>query len=138
MRVEQGGKVSTDGTINVSPGEDVDGIRVIVGYGTGIIRGVVTLTDGGSLDEWRMQVSARLASPSVATWNRYSDVDGRGQFIIEGLVSGEYQVVVTGSKPQPQGAPAGRFSRTEGMVTVTNGATTNLTLTVDLRGAQHQ
>jgi hypothetical protein len=138
MRVERGGKVSTDGTIDVLPGENIDGIRVIVGYGTGIIRGVVTLTDGGSLGEWRIQVLVRLASPSVVTWNRYWDVDGRGQFIIEGLVSGEYQLVVIGSKPQSQASPASRFSRTERMVTVTNGATSNVTLTVDLRGPQDQ
>jgi hypothetical protein len=45
------------------------------GLWTGIIRGVVTLTDGANLGDWRIQVSARLAGPSAATlnppWNSY-------------------------------------------------------------------
>jgi hypothetical protein len=138
MRIEHGGTVSNDGMIDVRSGENIDGIRVIVRHGTGNIRGVVTVTNGGSLGEWRILVSARLAGTSVASRNVYQEVDGRGQFILEGLVPGEYQVVIIGSRSQPQGSPAIPFPRTEGTVAVTNGATANITFTVDLRGAQRQ
>jgi hypothetical protein len=51
------------------------------------------------------------------------------------LVSGKYQLLSQVRSLSYKIAPS-RFSRTEAMVTVTNGATTNVTLSVDLRGAQ--
>jgi hypothetical protein len=55
-------------------------------------------------------------------------VDARGRFLIEGLATGSYEVTVTAYVPEWRQAPR----RIKQLVAVTDGAATDVMLTVDL------
>lgn len=94
MRIERNGAAMT-GDMTVASGEVVSGVRIIVGYGTGVIQGNVVVA--GTLPAGtRMNVSARQTnSASTSNQNRPAQIDGRGNFRIEGLLSGTYELRLT-------------------------------------------
>ena len=128
VRVEREGAPLT-GPLEVEPGEELDGIRVVVGYGTGKIRGRVEVVGGELPKGASLHASVRRASPDRRVG---TSVDVRGQFLVENLLPGEYEVearvVVPGKRP---------LRSTPVAVTVTNDAETPVTVRLDLgqRGA---
>lgn len=128
-RLERDGVVATRG-IEVKDGEQVTGVRVVLAYGSAILRGVVTLESGPLAADTKAVV--RLAKPGEGTpyFNfRPPVVDERGRFLIEGIPAGTYELVTT----VMSGTPTKSASRTvKRVVTVTEGSTTDLTITVDM------
>jgi carboxypeptidase family protein len=124
-RIERDG-VRLPRGIDVKDGEQVAGIRIVVAYGNGSIRGVVKF-ENGSLPAG-VQMSARLVKPGENFFIRPSQVDARGNFLMEGIPPGNYQLIVqfygAGVPPQPPG------SRRE--VSIQNGVVTDVMLSVDL------
>ena len=123
-RIERDGVVTRG--IELKDGEHVGGLRVIVAYGNGSIRGVVKL-ENGTLPEGA-QMFVRLTKPyEPPPALRPSAVDSRGHFLMEGIPPGNYEVLVQvfGSN---RGAP--RTARRE--VSVQDGIVTDLVITVDL------
>jgi hypothetical protein len=119
----------------VAAGEQVTGLRIIVAFGAGVVRGQVQIV-GGTLPEGsRMSVSARRADftgrPSSAA---PASVDTRGRFIIEGLATGAHEISLTAYVPSQSGG--GRLSplqpSVKQTVSVTSGAESEVTLTLDL------
>jgi hypothetical protein len=149
MRIERNG-AATSGDFEIASGEQVAGIRVVVGVGTGVIQGRVTVV--GALPAGsRLMVTARsLNSTGGGGQNRPAQVDATGNFRIEGLISGSYEVRVNAITPGTgfgggQG-PGGRGGGQRGggnqsrvripsatqTVSVTNGAVAAVNLNLDL------
>ena len=111
LRIERNGAPLT-GDFTVASGETVAGIRVVAGYGTGIINGRVTFT-GATAGSARVMATAQpLGSGGQA---RTTGVNPNGQFRFEGLLPGNYEIRVTAFNPgqtsrmpQPAGGAGGR------------------------------
>jgi protocatechuate 3,4-dioxygenase beta subunit len=110
--------------------QSISGIVVALSYGTGTIRGTLTFTGGQIPPEARIYVSfKREAAPSP----NGVPADARGNFVINNLTPGTYEVVVNvgianGSRPprQPQ----------KQIVNVTNGSVSEVNFLVDLSPTQ--
>lgn len=91
--VEHNGEVKDTG-IEIVAGRDVDGVRLIVGYGSGSISGQVKLADGELPAGRHFVVRARFLGKSTDyRGNTVVRTDLQGRFILEGLSPGEYEVV---------------------------------------------
>jgi protocatechuate 3,4-dioxygenase beta subunit len=136
-RIERGGGEMTEGIV-VTGREDVTGVRIVFGKGSGMIRGQVQITGGALPDGWRMIVSARGEKNVVGfdSSGGYAEVDGKGRFVIEGLLPGEYELTLMvqpeinpNSPPQPvQNMPAPVTQK----VVVTKGQEARVMMTLDL------
>jgi hypothetical protein len=87
------------GGIELGASEQVSGVRVVFGYGTGSIRGSVRITNGqpGSGSGFRLVVHRDQN-------NYFSEstlIDARGRFLLKGLVPGDYVLQLM---PQPNGS----------------------------------
>jgi len=86
LRIERGGVEQRDG-IDLAPNEQVTDVRLVIDYGTGVVRGQVKI-EGGALPEGaRMIVFSRRGGPSA-------EVDSRGQFALEGLIAGDHELTL--------------------------------------------
>jgi hypothetical protein len=108
MRIEQNGVEVKD--FSISPGEQISGVRLVFGYGAGIIAGRVDIKGGELPPDAIVHVSARLegAAPEDFWSVKWSRVDDKGQFVIEGLAPANYKVrlMIGITDPSPrQGFP---------------------------------
>lgn len=154
VRIERNGS-PINGDIELISGEDVGGIRIVVGYGSAVIQGRVVVTGGTLPPNARLNVSARSLSNTTPTAGGGSNgrVEADGQFRIENLLPGTYEVRLTGNLGggfggRGQGGAPGRGGQAgqgtgqqqqptrlpdvRQTVTVANGAPTNVTLTLNL------
>ena len=126
-RVELGGVPQNVG-FDLPPGENLSAVRIILAYGSGVIRGQVKFEGGTLPGEIMLFVSmSRDGVPSRAS----AQVDSRGQFVIENLAAGTYELtlqVVSRGGNLPSGLPA----RQKQVVTVTDGADSQVLFTLDL------
>jgi hypothetical protein len=88
-RIERDGAV-INGELNVASGEQVTGVRVVVVYSAGVIQGRVVITGGTLPPGTRLMVFVR--SLNSAGRNRPAQVDPSGQFRVEGLAPGNYEL----------------------------------------------
>jgi Carboxypeptidase regulatory-like domain len=137
LRVEREGALQSDG-VEVGSGESVSGVRVVIGHGTGVVRGEVRVQGGQLTPDMRLSVRARrLEGEDQVAVGAF--LDARGRFTLEGLLPGEYEVVVylmnpvtqSGSVPPPRGVFRSRTLAKQNIV-VSNGAETQMTLVADL------
>ncbi|HMY71954.1 MAG TPA: carboxypeptidase-like regulatory domain-containing protein [Blastocatellia bacterium] len=134
LRVEHSGAIQNDG-IDVGAGEQITNVRLILGYGNGVVRGQVKVAGGTLPDTLRILVSARRTDSGVNL--RAGEIDPRGQFRIENLPPGEYEVFLSiGYRTQE---PPPGFDELQKLVanvkqrvTLTDNAETQVTLTLDL------
>lgn len=131
LRVERDGIPIPD-EITLAPGERVTGLRIVVAYGTGSIRGQVKI-EGGALPDKRMWVVKALRADGKEIY--FDLIDAKGYFWIKGLVAGEYEVIaeadyveVPGLTPSPYPPPVKK------KVSVVNGKETEATLILNLNG----
>ena len=125
-RLERDGVTAPRG-IEIKEAEQVTGVRVVLSYGSAVIRGVVKLENGplppgtrASINLIKAGERGSLARPPV--------VDERGRFLIEGVPAGTYDLTTfISTTTQPSGARI--FKQ---VVTVQDGSTTDVTITVDL------
>ena len=91
LRVEHNG-VEVKG-INVNAGDRITGVRLVFAYGNGVIAGRVEVKGGSLPGGARMRVGCIREGMMLAMeMARFIEVDGRGQFLIEGLRQGTYKV----------------------------------------------
>lgn len=158
VRIERNGS-PINGDIELISGEDVGGVRIVVGYGSAVIQGRVVVTGGTLPPNARLNVSARSLSNTAPTsgggfgGGSNARVEADGQFRIENLLPGTYEVRLTGNLGggfggRGQGGAPGRGGQAgqgtgqqqqptrlpdvRQTVTVANGAPTNVTLTLNL------
>jgi hypothetical protein len=127
----------TVGGIGVSQGfeierQPVSGVQLVVVYGTGAIRGSVTLQNG-SLTEYRTEVICRREGARTYLGGG-AYMDARGHFTIKGLAPGSYDCGVQfGLIAPPQGRPVSRPPQVPHQtVSVSNDVETEVTFLVDL------
>lgn len=89
VRIEQNGAPSS-GDIQVNSGQQIAGVRIVVGHGTGVILGRVIIAGGALPPGTRLMVNARPINGQGQ--NRNAQVDASGQFRIEGLLTNSYEV----------------------------------------------
>lgn len=125
-RVERDGNVSPSSRVEIKEGEQLTGVRVIVSYGTATLRGLVKVENGSPPDGARIWM--RLEKPGEAFPSfRAGMADERGQFLIDGLPAGTYELTTTlgGTHSVPP-----RTVKRE--VNLQDGQVTELTITIDL------
>ena len=131
MRVERDGVAQLRG-VEVKDREQVTGVRVVVNYGNGGIRGLVKFENGELPPNARFSVW--FTSPGddptklQRTFTPSPQVDSRGHFLVEGLAAGTYEVncsvYIPGSRSRPPS--------TKQQVNVADGVVTEVTITLDL------
>jgi hypothetical protein len=134
-QVEHNGEVKDTG-IEIVAGRDIDGVRLIVGYGIGSIAGQVKLA-GGELPAGRyIIVRARFLGKSTGFGgNSSARADAAGRFILEGLPPGEYEVVVDinpVNSPDPSSRIILKRPPSFPKATVSNGKMTEVSLTLEI------
>jgi hypothetical protein len=139
MRIERDGVELSEGIV-VTGREDISGVRIVFGKGSGVIRGQVNVSGGALPKDWRMFVTASSEKENSAGLfgdsGGSAEVDGKGRFVVEGLLPGEYQLILTvmpqvdpNSPPAPvDGIPAPVTQK----VIVTKGQEAQVTMTLDL------
>src|SRR5499426_923618 len=90
LRIERGG-VSQGQQVEVTAGEQLDNLRVVLGYGVAAIRGQLKIIGGAAPSDIVVNVYfKKIGADESATFS--SQVDASGQFVIEGLTAGEYEL----------------------------------------------
>lgn len=125
-RVELAGVPQPEG-FEVKSGEQITGIRIIVAYHNGSIRGVIKFENGTLPPSGRLVLQLSKAGDSPAN-AQISNADSRGHFLIEGLAAGNYELTVFASVPEWRR----RSITTKQTITVTEAAPTDVNLTLDL------
>jgi hypothetical protein len=131
LRVEHDGVAQPNG-IEVGPGAQLANVRVVFEYGNGSIAGQARFENGTPPEGTRIYISIHKAgddenAPPLA----YTQPDARGRFVLDGLVAGDYQVIVRAQVPLANGNTliTGRQN-----VTVSNGSESQTTVILDLKG----
>lgn len=121
-RIEREG-VQLQRGVEIKDGEQLTGVRVVVAYGNGKLRGVVNLDSGVAPDGARFFVSI---FKSGLLLNIRTQVDARGHFLIEDLPAGVYEISasVHGLPKLPR--PVKREFN------IQDGATTDITITLEM------
>src|SRR5947209_419050 len=132
-RVEMNGANVTNG-IDVAEGAQLTGVRVVVVYGSAVIRGQLNISNGTVATGVRLTALARRISGGEGGGWRSSEVDVRGRFVMQGLTPGEYDVYVQGLVP---GTPQ-RFQSDHQSVSVAEGGESSVTLSLDLNAPQNK
>lgn len=124
-RVERDGVVQSN-AVEVHTGEHISGIRVIAAYSSGSIRGVVKLENGVLPPTGRLVVILfKVGDVNNPASGGGINADARGHFLIEGLATGTYELTVL--------VYVSELRRTaKQLVTVTDGAATEVLVTIDL------
>jgi protocatechuate 3,4-dioxygenase beta subunit len=130
-RIERDGVAQRE--IELGQGAQVTGIRVVIEYGTGTVRGVVKIENGPLPENARMLVAARRrGEATMGPANRGAQVDSRGRFFLEGMATGEYELTLQTLIPGGQRRPPPIKQN----VTVTNGVEAEVTFTFDLNAKE--
>jgi hypothetical protein len=107
-RVERDGADIRE-SIELAAGEQVVGLKVVMAYGSGVIRGQVAVSNGTLRPDLQLLVSAMRLNAVSGMSARPAQVDARGKFVIEGLAPGEYELrlftVVRSGMPAPSMPP---------------------------------
>lgn len=131
LRVERDG-IEQPGGVDIREGEHVTGLRVVIGYGTGIIRGQISIEGGVLPQNARLGVSCRRLTGDAAVRD-YKQVfpDARGHFVLENLVPGDYELTAmlgfTSNAPPPF-----RTKPVTQTVSVTNGAELQVNMVLEI------
>jgi hypothetical protein len=126
-RIERDGTVVSARGLEIKEGEQVTGLRVVLAQGNGTIRGVVKV-ENGSLPQGA-HIYVRLTKTGEhAAGVRPPPVDARGQFLVEGLPPGVYEVLVSIiNNRSPQ-----RLNPVRREVNVQDGVVTDVVITFDM------
>jgi len=131
IRVERDGMVNPRG-VHIKEREQVSGLRVVVGQANGAIRGVVTQAAGFELPVTaRIQLIVRRTEDAVpGAYGTPVEPDSRGHFRLDGLLPGSYEIAV--NVFMNISARQSSIPPTRQTVVVTNGAVTDVTITLPM------
>jgi Carboxypeptidase regulatory-like domain len=127
LRVELDGQEQREG-IEIRTGENISGVKVIIAYSTGIIRGQVKIEGMDYPEDAHLSIQARRVGEAGPD-RLYTEADARGRFVLEGVASGEYELAAEGFIGRATNSQV-RLKRTVQVVTVANGAEVEVTLTL--------
>ncbi|MGH9835777.1 MAG: hypothetical protein ACREBD_22535 [Blastocatellia bacterium] len=133
-RIELNGVPQREG-IEISPGEQATGVKVVVTRGVLSLRGEVKIVGITLPQGQRLFVSARRQDQSAQN-SSSAEVDARGQFILENLAPGEYEVrispMLNPNSDRPDGQVMRAFSMTKQKVILSGDNQAPITLVVDM------
>ena len=92
-RIEHNGATMREG-IDLEAGQQLSGVRVVLAHGALKLRGELKLVGGAAPDGVRFYVDARRLD-SLMQGSSIAEVDARGQFVLENVLPGEYEVIVS-------------------------------------------
>jgi hypothetical protein len=104
VRLELNGAEVNKGIV-VKDGEQVTGVRLILVYGTGVVRGQVIFEPGARVEGARYAVEAILTSGSNPQPIKRVELDDKGRYTLAELPAGEYELVLVGSVYSGQPRP---------------------------------
>lgn len=131
-RIERNG-VNQEQGLEVKDLEQVTGVRVVVDYTTGVIRGTVKMKDGSMPEGARINVNWKRLGQEGLSWNSQGSpqVDSRGQFVAEHLLPGTYEVhVVLFAPSKTANANPQPIAQATQQVVVTSNNVSTVTLTL--------
>jgi protocatechuate 3,4-dioxygenase beta subunit len=134
LRLERDGAALREG-VQINPGEQVTGVRIVIGTGTNTLRGQLRITGGSLPEDAILVVNAYRAGTEIVN-GRSRQVEAGGLFVIEGLTPGEYELKLSayfpsGSTPET-GKLTERLNKRAQAVTVSGNQETQVTFVVDL------
>jgi protocatechuate 3,4-dioxygenase beta subunit len=125
-RIERDGVEQTQG-FDLQPGQSISNARVVLSYGTGVIRGSVKFENGSLQADAGIYVGLVRNGRSV---DRGAQTDARGRFLITDIPPGNYEVVLNLALPNPPPRPRAPLKQ---FVTVADDTEVEVTFTVDLK-----
>lgn len=131
VRVEREGVEQREGIEIAAEGAQITGVRLVLAYGSAVVRGQVNVT-GGTLPPGA-RMSAMLRRPGATNQQPAAppvEVDTRGRFVLEGVAAGEYELHLHLYGPNVPRRPPLKQN-----VSVTEGGETTVTLVLDLNAA---
>ncbi len=136
LRVELNGTELTS-DLEIGSGENISGVRLVFAYGSSVVVGHVEIKGGPLPETMRLSVAARRDSGGSGNRTavaQRAEVDSRGQFLIEGLATGNYIISVSAFSMTPPvaGAAPPKPLRAETTVTIGTNARQEVTLILDL------
>lgn len=136
LRVEKDGVPVNNSEFTIRAGETLTGLRVIVAYGNGVIRGQVRLVNGVLPQGLALLVGYRRADQESQSFHT-TPVDMRGEFFVTGLLAGEYELGLfpnfSGPATEQTNKVIPLLGQAKQKVSVSHGAATQITLTLDLK-----
>lgn len=138
LRIELNGVDQSKG-IEMGAGDQISGLSVVLGYGSGVIRGTLKV-EGGTLPPGS-RLMVQCVRNEANNERRYTQPvypDIRGRFAFEGLLPGNYKLTAYTSIRQGAGTPSERPRFATQTVSVNNGAETAVTLVIDLNENKQQ
>jgi hypothetical protein len=128
VRVEHNGVVMP--RLEIKDGDQLTGVKLVVSYGTASVHGSVKIENGTLPEGARMM--ARLFKPGVPPTNvGASQVDARGQFLIEGIPAGVYELSVMVFAQNLKTPPTAKRE-----INVQDGVMNEVSITIDLTTLQ--
>ena len=131
IRLERDGIVYPRG-VEMKEREQVTGLRVVVGLANGAIRGVIKPASGSELPAAsRLDVVVKRTDAFTDSYGLPVVADARGHFRVDGLVPGNYEIAVSVFMTAPPSQQP-KIPPTRQTVIVTNGAETDVTITLQM------
>ena len=132
LRIERNGVEIQDG-VDIQANEQVTGLRVVLTSANCVIKGHVTIEGGPLPPGVTLTVRARRSNWDQNSFSHSDsdEVDSKGDFEIEDLAPGTYEVEVSAAVPAPQGVRSVSAKQT---VTTSKGAPGFVTLVLNVRG----
>ena len=130
LRIERDG-IEVPREIDIGQGEQLINLRVVVGYGTGVIRGEVKTESGQLSESGQLRVTAHRSGDDPRNIF-YAAADERGRFTFEGLLAGTYEVTAMAypvAPPGPNRRPPLRSNKQT--VTISDGGVAEVTLQLE-------
>jgi protocatechuate 3,4-dioxygenase beta subunit len=128
-RIEHDGVVQPNG-IQIQNGEHVSGVRLVMTFSNGSIRGVVRIENGTLPPTTRMFIQIMKAGEQTPF--RGAEVDARGHFLVEALPPGSYELRIMAFGPELQQQRRLPPISAKQIVIVNESGATDVTLTLDL------
>jgi protocatechuate 3,4-dioxygenase beta subunit len=134
LRIERDGAALREG-VQINPGEQVTGVRIVIGPGTNTLRGQLRITGGSLPEDANLMVRAYRAGTEIVN-GRSGQVEAGGRFVIEGLTPGEYELKLSAYFPFGSSLETSklteRLNKRAQAVTVSGNQETQVTFVIDL------